>query len=105
MTARDWAYRIWPILTFAASKHMLLTYEQLARLVGTVPPALEEYLSPIQAYCQREGLPPLTSIVVSKRTGAPGSGFSASANVPQAQADVFNCDWLGTKVPMAKDLS
>lgn len=104
MTVADWASRIWPVLTLAASNHQVLTYDKLAKLVGQVRPALGQCLEPIQSYCLLNELPALTSIVVSEKTGLPGTGFTAAADVPRTQMSVFSHNWLKTKVPSGSDL-
>jgi hypothetical protein len=62
-------------------------------------------LGPIQAYCKRHELPPLTSIVVKQETGLPGLGFTAATAVLPAQARVFVFDWLSRKVPRPDDFN
>jgi hypothetical protein len=104
MTTAEWASRIWPVLTLAASGSQVLTYDKLAKIIGQVRPALGKCLEPIQSYCLVKGLPALTSIVVSEKTGLPGIGFTAAADVPRTQMAVFDHDWMKTKVPTATDL-
>lgn len=104
MTTAEWAFRIWPVLTLAASNHQVLTYDQLAKIIGQVRPALGQCLEPIQSYCLLNKLPALTSIVVSEKTGLPGTGFTAAADVPRTQMGVFRQDWRKTKVPSASAL-
>jgi len=101
MTTADWASIIWPVLTLAACNHQVLTYDRLAKLVGQVRPALGQCLEPIQSYCLLNGLPALTAIVVSEKTGLPGTGFTAASDVPRTQIAVFNHNWLNTKVPLS----
>lgn len=51
----------------------VLTYGELGRLIGyTHVGVIGNVLGPIMAYCERENLPPLTSIVVNEKTGKPG---------------------------------
>ena len=55
----------------------VLTYGELGRLIGyTHVGVIGNVLGPIMAYCERENLPPLTSIVVNEKTGKPGAGFN-----------------------------
>jgi len=106
MTREERAAQIWPLLTFAASMRVTLTYGRLAQLVGGIPQGLGRWLEPIQSYCLINGLPPLTVLVVSEIDGMPGSGFIAAADVPDAQARVFRHDWLAMKhVPNAAELA
>lgn len=88
------AAQIWPVLVLAAINRQILTYEQVAQLIGIPRVAMGSVLAPIQAYCQVHNLPPLTVLVVSKETGMPGGGFTASADIPRAQAMVFGSPWL-----------
>ena len=93
MTVTERAFQIWPVLALCASKRLLLTYDELSRLIGVPPPGLGQLLVPIQAYCVLHERPALTSIVVKGNTGIPGAGFTAAENVPMAQARVYNFDW------------
>lgn len=104
MTTSEWASRIWPVLTLTASNYQVLTYDRLAKAIGQIRPALGQCLEPIQSYCLLKKLPALTSIVVSEKTGLPGTGFTAAADVPRTQVSVFGHNWLKTKVPSACDL-
>jgi hypothetical protein len=94
MTIYQRSAQIWPVLTLSAVNKQILTYDFLAKLIGVPPPALGQLLEPIQSYCLIEKLPPLTILVVSKKTGLPGSGFSAVSEIPKFQIRVFEYDWL-----------
>lgn len=104
MTYPEWASRIWPVLILAARNRQILTYDILAKLIGQIRPALGRCLEPIQSYCLLRKLPPLTSIVVSEKTGLPGSGFIAAKDVSPRQMEVFAHEWVKVKVPSADDL-
>jgi hypothetical protein len=106
MTASEWASRIWPVLTLAARNRQILTYDIVAKLVGQIRPALGQCLEPIQSYCltRKPTLPPLTILVVSEKTGLPGSGFIAAQDIPKKQMEVFFHDWAKTSVPSVVDL-
>lgn len=105
MTVEERAAQIWPILTFAASMRVTLTYGRLAQIIGGVPPALGRWMEPIQSYCIINDLPPLTVIVVSDIDGIPGAGFVGASDVPGAQGRVFRHDWFATKhVPTSAEL-
>ena len=96
MTVKERAVQIWPILVLCATKRIVLCYDELAKLIGVFTPGLGQLLEPIQAYCILHEKPALTSIVVRKDTGLPGTGFTAAENVPLAQAQVYNYDWSNT---------
>jgi hypothetical protein len=44
-------------------------------------------------YCARNGLPPLTVLVVAKDSGKPGAGLSTTADVDADRERVFRHDW------------
>jgi hypothetical protein len=99
------AQQLWSLLVLAASNHQILTYDLVAKLVGTVRPSLGDFLRPIQQYCTENNLPPLTVLVVSAKSGTPGEGFIADADVPKAQILVFEYDWLAMKAPTEEQLA
>lgn len=105
MTREQRAAQIWPLLTFAASLRLTLTYKRVGELIGAPPVSLGGWLEPIQSYCLIRELPPLTVLVVGESDGMPGSGFIAAENVPAAQASVFRHDWTQTPVPKPEDLA
>lgn len=103
MNRGERATQIWPVLAWAARNQQVLTYEQLAALIGVPTPALGGLLDPIQEYCRAHSLPPLTALVVSKVTGKPGAGFNAAEDVLAAQVQVFGFDWLQHGCPNPDD--
>jgi hypothetical protein len=105
MTIPQRAAQIWPILTLSATNKQILTYDVLAKLIGVPPPALGQLLEPIQSYCIVKKLPPLTILVVSKKTGLPGSGFSAVSEIPKNQIKVFEYDWLNHGSPTPEEFT
>lgn len=107
MTREERAVRIWPLLTFAASLRMTLTYKRLGQLIGAGPMSLGGWLERIQSYCLVHGLPPLTILVVSDSNGMPGSGFVAAdpVSVPKAQTSVLRHDWTTTPPPKPEELA
>jgi putative restriction endonuclease len=102
MTVAERAFQIWPLLVLSATKHQILFYDELGKIIGVPNPALGQLLEPIQSYCVINNLPALTSIVVSSKTGLPGGGFTAASDVPAEQAKVFMFDWLCIH-PVIKD--
>lgn len=107
MTREERAVQIWPLLTFAASLRMTLTYTRLGELIGAGRMSLGDWLEPIQSYCLVKELPPLTVLVVSGSNGMPGSGFVAAepAAVPEAQTRVFRHDWRSAPPPKPEELA
>lgn len=104
MTRFERAVQLWPLLTFCATQRHVLNYDIAAKLTGVPRPALGGFLEPVQSYCLLKQLPPLSSIVVGGQTGIPGEGFIAAADVPSAQAAVFNRPWLNDKPPTVAEL-
>ena len=100
MTVNERASQIWPVLVLAAHHRQTMTYEQLAKLIGIYPPpALAQLLEPIHRYCKQNGHPPLTALVVSGKTGLPGTGFTAAQDVPAARELVYEFDWPAAPTP------
>lgn len=104
MTASERAEQIWPLLTLCATQRQILSYDLLSKSIGVPRPGLGQLLEPIQSFCILKGLPPLTCIVVSGKSGLPGKGFIAAKDVPRAQAETFAFDWLSYSVPKIEDL-
>lgn len=84
----------------------VLTYGELGRLIGyTHVGVIGNVLGPIMAYCERENLPPLTSIVVNEKTGKPGAGFNTRGKeTAESQNDVFNYAWTDFYPPAESEL-
>jgi hypothetical protein len=58
-----------------------------------------------KSYCLLNKVPPLTTLVVSKNTGLPGSGFSAVNEIPKFQIKVFEYDWLKHGCPSPENFA
>ena len=89
----------------AATNKQILTYDLIARVTGVVRPGIGDFLRPIQQYCTENGFPALTSLVVSEQNGMPGQGFIAAQDVPMAQINVFNYNWLELRAPNEEQLA
>ena len=56
-------------------------------------------------YCQQNGLPPLTVIVVNKDTGLPGDGLDVPTSEQNAAREkVFQYKWFDIIPPDAEEL-
>lgn len=97
------AAQLWSVLSLAAMNRQVLTYDIVSKLIGVPRPALGGFLDPVQAYCLKHHLPPLTVLVVSEQTGMPGSGFTAAEDIPKAQVSVFGFDWIAHGAPPPED--
>jgi len=74
--------------------------------VGTL--RLSRQLDPIDYYCKRNKLPPLSIIVVEKDTGRPSQGSFDEYSPSQAQAKleaVWNRDWSKDATPSVNALA
>jgi len=100
------AVQIWQILVAKASSRETLTYGELAKLLkyggaGT----LSHSLGHIMYYCQQNGLPPLTVIVVNKATGSPGDGLDVLPSEQNSKREeVFQYPWFDIIPPDAEEL-
>jgi len=73
------AKQAWPILVKAAQQQLPpLTYGQLCGMIGLHHRSARWFLGVIQTYCSQNGLPPLQSLAVNKKTGVPGIGYIGS---------------------------
>ena len=83
MNTYELAEKLWKVLTSAAHNRQVLTYELAGKPLGLGPNLLSDHLGQIQRYCERNKLPFLPILVVSKETGRPKSGFPA---VPESES-------------------
>ena len=104
MKKEDRAAQFWAVLVFAARNQKIVSYDLMERLTGIPRQAVGDFLGPIQEYCKRNNLPPLTSLVVNERDGLPSEGFTEAKDIFGAQARVFVFDWLSRKAPSPEDL-
>lgn len=86
---------VWQVLTQAAQARKKPTYQEVGEAIDSHHRPLRLYLDLLHDHCLREGLPPLTILVVSKSTGQPGSGFYAvkATDYDEAFQRVFDYDW------------
>ncbi len=97
------AFKAWDILVDLAPHGRIITYEELAEHLGTHPRAVQFVLKLVQDYCLENKRPPLTILVVNKRTNEPGAGFIAWShdNLVEGRAEVRNHDWTREPNPFA----
>lgn len=102
------ALQCYIILIGYAQRRQVLTYGELGRLIGYdkhVSVIGCNALGPIMSYCEREGLPALTSIVVNEQTGKPGLGFNTrNKETAELQNETFNFDWFAYRPPAEAEL-
>lgn len=104
------AQQVWLILTGAAEHRQTITYLDLALRMGFNENSRHitpQFLDPVAQYCHRAGLPPLTVLVVSERTGHPGPGidpFIPRGSTYEAERErVYQEDWYSMMVPSRND--
>ena len=105
MTREERAQQLWSLLVLAARNRQVLTYEIVAQACGVPAPSIGDFLRPIQQLCVDSNWPPLTSIIVQKESGIPGTGFIGASDVPRAQMSVFAKNWLEEDAPSAQQLA
>jgi alkylated DNA nucleotide flippase Atl1 len=100
------ALQIWQILISRASSSSMITYGELAEILGYGGAGVfAGILGHILHYCQQNELPPLTSIVVNQETGLPGEGFGMRpGRIPPRHMEVFNYNWFGLVPPTMDEL-
>lgn len=97
------AIQAWIILVGHATRRQTLTYSDLNHMVNfSNPRNLNRILEYIMRFCNKHGLPSLTSIVVSKSTGVPGEGLPDFD--PAHHERVFQYDWYGIFPPTIEEL-
>jgi hypothetical protein len=90
MTEQERAAQFWSILVIAARDQKVLSYRLLERMTGLPAFAQANTLGRLERYCDNNGFPHLTAIVVSQRYGVPGHlfpGFSAEQKDPEEVSD------------------
>lgn len=88
------AMQVWQILVAAAHERRTLTYGEVARHLGfDGAGVLAQILGLIMTYCQQNGLPPLTVLIVNTDTGLPGSGLTTVADLPKDREAVYRQNW------------
>ena len=99
------ALQIWQILVSKASNRQSMTYGNLSDMVGgsVIPIDMGRHLNPIMRYCQINGLPPLTILVVNQGTGEPGQGLSSINALNMDREKVFNYGWFGIVPPTLEE--
>ena len=102
------ALQIWQILVGYAHNKKIMTYKELADLLGYKSPnVFSDLLGHVMYYCAQNSLPPLTLLVVNAETGYPGEGFTERGQYPTLEAArmaVHRYDWFGIVPPTVEEL-
>ena len=107
MKREERAQQVWQVLTSAAHNHQIITYGRLAELIGMGPGTLAGPLGCIMYFCEQQGLPPLTALVVQKRGGRPGQGLTSvnPKEIDEQRQKVYACWWFRRLPPSAQDFA
>lgn len=103
MTTNDTESQLWSLLVETAHAQRVLTCPIVEQLTGIPKQAIGCLLSIIQDYCQRQNLPPLTSLVVNETDTPSSEGFTEAKDLFGAQARVYLFDWFSQKLPSSED--
>ena len=76
MNTYERAIQIYQVLIGAAHNRQLLTYDIVGKHIGVPRQGLANHLVHILRLCEDRGLPALTSICVSEKSGQPSHGFT-----------------------------
>ena len=99
------ACQIWAVLVYAASKSHIITYVELSAATGMPHFGFNDELGLLQDYCNNQGMPPLTALIVSSRTGEPEAGCDLPLEKwPAALQQIFQHNWTPAEAPTPGDL-
>jgi hypothetical protein len=101
------ALQAYLILISRAANQQTIQYRQLGNMMHFgVGPILAGPLDRIMRWCDREGLPALTTLVIEKATGLPSSGLTTvpGNNFSAEQQRIFAFDWYSIFPPTLKEL-
>jgi len=98
------AQQIWLILIGKAANKQLMTYKELAEILGYKGSGVfADTLDHIACYCIQNNLPGLTCLVVNEETGVPGGGIPVAD--PEAERmKVFSNQWYKLFPPSPSEL-
>jgi len=99
------ALQLWQILIAKAANRQVTTYGELERIVGYKGSGVfAQTLGHVMHYCQQNGLPPLTALVVKKKTGLPGHGLTTRKDLDAGREEVFSYEWFKLVPPAPTQL-
>jgi alkylated DNA nucleotide flippase Atl1 len=105
MTRAERAQQVWQVLVSAAHNRQVLTYEILAKEIGLKAYTLARPLGCVMKYCEKNDLPALTVLVVSKGRGTPSSGLETvkPSDQDREREKVFATPWFSRLAPSAAE--
>ena len=105
MTTHERALQIYQILIGAAHNRQVLNYDIVGKLIGVPRQGLAQHLGHIMRYCEKNGLPPLTALVVKQSSGKPGSGLVTVVDLNLDMERIFQHPWYQMKPLTVADLA
>ena len=97
--------QVWLVLISKASIREKPTYGEVVALIRCGHArGVPRYLSGINQYCEENELPPLTCLVVNKKTGRPGYAFPGVSDIKDAWEEVWGFDWFSIIPPNPQEL-
>ena len=90
-TNAEWATKAWGVLVMVASQRGTIRYGELAEFIGYEGVHMGGMLDVIQDYCEAQGAPALTTLVVGKETGRPTR--SSVEDVDAEREKVYTHRW------------
>jgi alkylated DNA nucleotide flippase Atl1 len=104
MTRYQRASQIWSLLICAARERKTYTYGDVAKILGFGGAGvMAPLLGCIMWFCEMNGFPPLTVLIVNQDTGLPGEGLATLEEVNADREEVFRYDWFGVVPPQNND--
>ncbi|MCY3856951.1 MAG: hypothetical protein OXF78_11735 [Rhodospirillales bacterium] len=104
LTRYERSLQIWTLLVCAAREPKCFTYGDVAGAIGMKGAGvMSSFLEPAMLYCESNGYPPLTVLVVNRDTELPGDGLSTSRDPTADRERVFRFDWFAGSPPESKD--
>lgn len=103
----DRAVQAWQILVGKAMNRQTVTYKLLSELMYGKAAAgvLDKVLGHVAFFCQAEGLPPITSIVVGKYGGVPGRAIPVDPDeMDERREETYRYNWYNLYPPTAHEL-
>ena len=98
------AQQIWIILVGKAANMQLTTYKEIRDILGFKGSyVLGKPLGHIACYCNQNGLPGLTTIVVNEEGGVPGEGIPVSG-IESVRMKVYKYKWYKLVPPSPEQL-
>lgn len=102
------AVQAWQILVGKAMYRETITYKALSILMYKKEAAgvLAGTLGHIAFYCEDNGIPPLTVLVVNKPWGTPGEAIPIDpSKFDEEREKVYRCDWYDIYPPSEADFA